>query len=145
MMERLCVGASSRSESGSLHALAAHQEVWWLKLVMATMWRLLSYGGCRPGSGRLLATLQTSSGDKQYWRGGRWISHYPSRIVPSALCKHSWPCGTASERCFVTVGCKSCCVTGLKTKTTCAAKGFHCFLLTIKCFSFVVMSVILGN
>lgn len=69
-------------------------------------YQVASVGGPRPVSCCLLATLQTGSRDKQYCRGRRWINHYPFRIVPSALCKHSWPCGTASERCFVTVGCK---------------------------------------
>lgn len=44
--------------SGRLHALAHHQEVRWLKLVMATRWCLLSvYSACRPGWVCLLATL----------------------------------------------------------------------------------------
>lgn len=120
MKQTVCTGASSSSKSGRLHCLAGHQEVWWLKLVMATRWRLLSYCGCGPGSGRLFATLQTSSWDKQYWRERRWISHYPFRIVPPALCKHSWPYGTASEGRFVTLRCKNSCVTGQKTKNTCA-------------------------
>lgn len=36
----------------------------------------------------LFTIVQTSSWDTRYQRERRWISHFSSRIVPSALCKH---------------------------------------------------------
>lgn len=36
----------------------------------------------------LFTIVQTSSWDRPYQGERRWISHFSSRIVPSALCKH---------------------------------------------------------
>lgn len=86
-------------------------QVYWINLEMTSRWRLpLS-------SGRLVTVLKPVAGTNGTWGRRRgWISHDSSVIVLSASCKHSWPCGAASERRFVREGCKNPCVSAQGNK-----------------------------
>lgn len=98
-------------ESSFVVTASVSVQVYWINLEMTSRGRLLLSSGC------LVTVLKPVAGTNGTWGRQRgWISHDSSVIVLSASCKHSWPCGAASERRFVREGCKNPCVSAQGNK-----------------------------